>query len=151
MMYYESFMWFVGLCACVIKARRTRLDKLNELSYALERIDSVNFFSDESFLKTDKELRLKLMFCLQARSLKVSQQQGTGGTAAAGPVPQPPRTNKLPPMDAQKNQQTDEILNAILPPRYMVVLSCACALTVADQGEGRGPGLRPHPPLFWVK
>lgn len=55
---------------------------------------------------------------LQARSLKVSQQQGAGGTAAAGPVPQPPRTNKLPPMDSQKNQQTDEILNAILPPRY---------------------------------
>ena len=38
--------------------------------------------------------------------------------AGTGPVPQPPRTNKLPPMDAQKNQQTDEILNAILPPRY---------------------------------
>ena len=37
--------------------------------------------------------------------------------AGSGPVPQPPRTNKLPPMDAQKNQQTDEILNAILPPR----------------------------------
>ncbi|CAH3179275.1 unnamed protein product, partial [Porites lobata] len=51
-----------------------------------------------------------------ARSLKVSQQQGSGN-AGAGPVPQPPRTNKLPPMDAQKNQQTDEILNAILPPR----------------------------------
>lgn len=56
--------------------------------------------------------------CLQARSLKVSQQQGTG-PAATGPVPQPPRASKLPPMDAQKNQQTDEILNAILPPRYI--------------------------------
>ena len=66
---------------------------------------------------------------MQARSLKVSQQQGAGGTAAVGPVPQPPRTNKLPPMDAQKNQQTDEILNAILPPRYMVVLS-ACTRTL---------------------
>lgn len=52
----------------------------------------------------------------RARSLKVSQQQGTG-PAAIGPVPQPPRASKLPPMDAQKNQQTDEILNAILPPR----------------------------------
>lgn len=31
-------MWFVGLCACVIKARQTRLEKLNELSYALERM-----------------------------------------------------------------------------------------------------------------
>ncbi|XP_015770097.1 PREDICTED: 33 kDa inner dynein arm light chain, axonemal-like [Acropora digitifera] len=52
----------------------------------------------------------------KARSLKVSQQQGAT-MAGTGPVPQPPRTNKLPPMDAQKNQQTDEILNAILPPR----------------------------------
>ena len=44
-------------------------------------------------------------------------------------------------MDAQKNQQTDEILNAILPPRYMVVLSaCTGTLSVADKGEGRGPG-----------
>jgi len=49
--------------------------------------------------------------------LKVSQQQGP--TNGAGPVPQPPKTSKLPPMDAQKNQQTDEILNAILPPRYI--------------------------------
>ena len=72
---------------------------------------------------------------LQARSLKVSQQQGAGGTVAAGPVPQPPRTNKLPPMDAQKNQQTDEILNAILPPRYMVVLSaCSCTLCLCVVG-----------------
>lgn len=52
----------------------------------------------------------------KARSLKVSQQQGAT-MAGTGPVPQPPRTNKLPPMDTQKNQQTDEILNAILPPR----------------------------------
>lgn len=50
-MYYESFIWVVGLCACVIKARRTTLEKLNELSYALERIDSVNFFIDERFFE----------------------------------------------------------------------------------------------------
>ena len=51
-MYYESFyIRVVGLCAFVIKARRTTLEKLNELSYALERIDSVNFFIDERFFE----------------------------------------------------------------------------------------------------
>ncbi|KAK3699749.1 hypothetical protein QZH41_015598, partial [Actinostola sp. cb2023] len=55
----------------------------------------------------------------RARSLKVSQQQGPNN--AAGPVPQPPKASKLPPMDAQKNQQTDEILNAILPPRNNLI------------------------------
>ena len=44
-------------------------------------------------------------------------------------------------MDAQKNQQTDEILNAILPPRYMVVLSaCTGTLSMADKGEGGDQG-----------
>lgn len=60
--------------------------------------------------------KFSLLFWWQARSLKVSQQQG--GAPNAGPVPQPPRASKLPPMDAQKNQQTDEILNSILPPRF---------------------------------
>ncbi|XP_002731258.1 33 kDa inner dynein arm light chain, axonemal [Saccoglossus kowalevskii] len=50
----------------------------------------------------------------RARALKVSPQQ----PANAGPVPNPPpKGAKLPPMDAQKAQQTDEILNSILPPR----------------------------------
>ena len=64
MMYYESAIWFnMGLCAYLIKARQTRLEKLNELSYVLDRIDSVNFLTDESFLKTVKELLLRLIFC----------------------------------------------------------------------------------------
>ncbi|XP_077990220.1 33 kDa inner dynein arm light chain, axonemal [Glandiceps talaboti] len=50
----------------------------------------------------------------RARALKASPQQ-SGNT---GPVPNPPpKGAKLPPMDAQKAQQTDEILNSILPPR----------------------------------
>eukprot|EP00912_Choanoflagellata_sp_UC4_P000332 UC4_evm1s205 len=36
----------------------------------------------------------------------------TGATAAT-----PGRSGKLPPMDTQKNQQTEDILNSILPPR----------------------------------
>lgn len=35
---------------------------------------------------------------------------------SGGPIPSPPR-GKLPPMDSQKSQQTEEILNNILPPR----------------------------------
>ena len=50
---------------------------------------------------------------LQARALKVSPQQ-TGGS---GPVPSPPQKQKLPAVDAKSAQQTDEILNSILPPR----------------------------------
>merc|ERR1712036_35898 len=47
----------------------------------------------------------------KARALKVSQQVGAG----AGPIPGPPK-GALSPADA-KQQQTDEILNSILPPR----------------------------------
>merc|ERR1719420_2637769 len=46
----------------------------------------------------------------KARALKVSQQ-----TTGSGPVPGPPK-GALSPADA-KQQQTDEILNSILPPR----------------------------------
>lgn len=69
-------------------------------------------------MKLDTIMILNIFW--QARSLKVSQQQG--GQAGTGPVPQPPKASKLPPMDAQKSQQTDEILNAILPPRYLYLL-----------------------------
>lgn len=50
----------------------------------------------------------------RARALKVSPAAQPGG---AGPVPSPPAKQKLPPMDAKTAQQTDEILNSILPPR----------------------------------
>ncbi|KAJ8020258.1 33 kDa inner dynein arm light chain, axonemal [Holothuria leucospilota] len=51
----------------------------------------------------------------RARALKTTQQAPTNG----GPVPNPPPKggSKLPPMEQQKAQQTDEILNSILPPR----------------------------------
>ena len=51
----------------------------------------------------------------QARALKTTAQPPTNG----GPVPNPPPKggSKLPPVEAQKAQQTDEILNSILPPR----------------------------------
>lgn len=56
-----------------------------------------------------------MIFLLQSRPLKASQQQPDGNTS---PVPPPPKGGKLPPVstDANKNQ-TEEILNAILPPR----------------------------------
>ncbi|CAH1774483.1 unnamed protein product, partial [Owenia fusiformis] len=50
----------------------------------------------------------------RARALKVSPQQPSNG----GPVPSPPPgKQKLAPVDAKNSQQTDEILNSILPPR----------------------------------
>jgi len=51
----------------------------------------------------------------RARALKVSPAQQAASTGA--PVPSPPGKQKLPPMDAKTSQQTDEILNSILPPR----------------------------------
>ncbi|KAK2158241.1 hypothetical protein LSH36_174g04015 [Paralvinella palmiformis] len=50
----------------------------------------------------------------RARALKVSPAVQPNG---AGPVPGPPAKQKLPTMDAKVAQQTDEILNSILPPR----------------------------------
>lgn len=49
----------------------------------------------------------------QAKSLKASPTP----PAIAGPVPQPPGKAKGSPLDAKAAQQTDEILNSILPPR----------------------------------
>ncbi|XP_077969815.1 33 kDa inner dynein arm light chain, axonemal [Styela clava] len=49
----------------------------------------------------------------KARALKVSPQQAPG----AGPIPGPPKGGRLSPIDSSKQQQTDEILNSILPPR----------------------------------
>jgi len=49
----------------------------------------------------------------RARALKVSPATPSGG----GPVPNPPAKQKLTPVDAKAAQQTDEILNSILPPR----------------------------------
>lgn len=51
--------------------------------------------------------------CLKSRALKVTSSSPPPGS---GPVPTPPN-KKLPPVDAKSNQQTDEILNSILPPR----------------------------------
>ena len=56
---------------------------------------------------------------LQARALKVSP----GAPGGAGPVPSPPAKQKLPPMDSKNAQQTDEILNSILPPRSVMFLN----------------------------
>ncbi|KAK3578252.1 hypothetical protein CHS0354_011572 [Potamilus streckersoni] len=49
----------------------------------------------------------------RAKSLKVSPAP----PPATGPVPNAPAKQKLQPMDAKSAQQTDEILNSILPPR----------------------------------
>ena len=39
-------------------------------------------------------------------------------TEGTMPVSSPPASKKLQPIDAKNLQQTDEILNSILPPRY---------------------------------
>jgi len=49
----------------------------------------------------------------RAKALKATPQQ----TSAPGPVPSPPGGKKLPPVGDKASQQTDEILNSILPPR----------------------------------
>ncbi|CAC5387183.1 33 kDa inner dynein arm light chain, axonemal-like [Mytilus californianus] len=49
----------------------------------------------------------------RARALKVTPAPPAG----SGPVPSPPGKQKLAPVDAKAAQQTDEILNSILPPR----------------------------------
>ena len=57
-----------------------------------------------------------MLIFYQARALKVTQPQPTSG----GPVPPPGgKAKQLPPMDAKSAQQTDEILNSILPPRFV--------------------------------
>lgn len=53
---------------------------------------------------------------VKAKTPKSSQQPAVAALGSAGPIPSPPK-GKLPPVDQQKNQQTEEILNAILPPR----------------------------------
>ena len=52
----------------------------------------------------------------KARTPKSNQQSAVAALGSGGPIPSPPKA-KLPPVDQQKNQQTEEILNAILPPR----------------------------------
>ncbi|XP_065898315.1 33 kDa inner dynein arm light chain, axonemal-like isoform X2 [Dysidea avara] len=52
----------------------------------------------------------------KARTPKANQQPAVAALGSGGPIPSPPK-GKLPPVDQQKNQQTEEILNAILPPR----------------------------------
>lgn len=50
----------------------------------------------------------------RAKALKVSPASPTNG----GPVPSPPgKKGAVPPIDSKAAQQTDEILNSILPPR----------------------------------
>ena len=48
--------------------------------------------------------------------MKNNQQGNIAAFGSGGPIPSPPK-NKLPALDVQKNQQTEEILNSILPPR----------------------------------
>lgn len=53
-------------------------------------------------------------FDLQAKALKISQPQdaaGGAGVSVASPK------GKLPPVEGKTSQQTEEILNSILPPR----------------------------------
>lgn len=51
------------------------------------------------------------------RNGSTSGSQTMSATMSSGPVPTPPRGGKLPPMEKKAQQQTEDILNAILPPR----------------------------------
>ena len=59
---------------------------------------------------------LYIRSCLQSKQMKNNQQGNIAAFGSGGPIPSPPK-NKLPALDVQKNQQTEEILNSILPPR----------------------------------
>ena len=63
----------------------------------------------------DQSCNRCLHYIKQSRPLKVSQKQDVNGSS---PIPPPPKTTKIQAGDVQnKNQQTEEILNSILPPR----------------------------------
>ncbi|PAA69365.1 hypothetical protein BOX15_Mlig022240g2 [Macrostomum lignano] len=49
----------------------------------------------------------------KSKALKVTAQQ----SGESGPVPSPPPKGKLPPVGGKPSEQTEEILNSILPPR----------------------------------
>jgi len=52
--------------------------------------------------------------------LKASVQQIEGSIS---PIPSPPKNSKLPPVSTDLNKnQTEEILNSILPPRYVILI-----------------------------
>ena len=72
-----------------------------------------------------------------------------GPPTDSGPVPSPTPGGKkgLPPMDAKNAQQTDEILNSILPPRYHLdhsleiclhVCSWLTTLSLVESGRKEG-------------
>ena len=72
-----------------------------------------------------------------------------GPPTDSGPVPSPTPGGKkgLPPMDAKNAQQTDEILNSILPPRYNLIepqkciyMFCSCLTTISLIESGRKEG-----------
>lgn len=52
----------------------------------------------------------------QTKLSKTGQSGNIAAIGSGGPIPGPPKA-KLSPVDVQKNQQTEEILNSILPPR----------------------------------
>ena len=95
---------------------------MNFVCYRCPKIQRDNALDDASLVRKLSDLTILLelscLFIYQARALKVSGGQANG----TGPVPAPPAgKQKLPPMDAKTAQQTDEILNSILPPRYIIL------------------------------
>ena len=57
-----------------------------------------------------------IIYMIQAKLSKTGQSGNIAAIGSGGPIPGPPKA-KLSPVDVQKNQQTEEILNSILPPR----------------------------------
>jgi len=70
---------------------------------------------------------------MQARTPKANQQPAVAALGSGGPIPSPPK-GKLPPVDQQKNQQTEEILNAILPPRWAELYKLICDIADVESG-----------------
>lgn len=56
---------------------------------------------------------------VKSDKLSASLTQSLNATIAAGgpPIPTPPRTMKLPPVEQKREKETEDILNSILPPR----------------------------------
>ncbi|EDQ87594.1 uncharacterized protein MONBRDRAFT_33249 [Monosiga brevicollis MX1] len=76
----------------------------------------------QTLVKYDNPVLISKSTDKKASRVKGSRRNVSSPSKAAtltpgAPVPQPPRAQKLPPVEKKASPQTEEILNAILPPR----------------------------------
>ena len=63
---------------------------------------------------------MHVFFSEQPKTPKAAQQGTIAAIGSGGPIPSPPKWKQQQPA-GDKNQQTEEILNSILPPRQVEV------------------------------